>query len=531
MLLLLFVCLGNYANNLPAYLLEEIKATAQNYSQRKIFDAIKQGRIDSINAQLNQNHTLNKEQHYSLNRQLFAELYSFKSKEAFNVAIRMEELAGQIKSDEKQTEALLCKTDVLLCSGLFHEAIEVISQARNMPTPELKVYYYRLMTRLHGDLMAYNDIPNYHHQYRAINHLYADSLLQLANKKSVDYQMVQALRLIDLGQAKKAFDQCNEFTQRRDVSEHEKAMIYSCMAWSCRQLGDLEGQVQYLLKSIESDIRSSTYETTSGRLLAQLLLENGEVRLAHQFLIRAIQDAEFYGARQRKAEITHIVPIVEMQLRDLQRLKVIAISSVFIIVLLSLLVIIYLWMRLARRHREVKSGRDKINQQNSLLAHQNKQLSESNKIKEESLTNYFELSSIYFHEIEKMQAKIRSLLLQKKYDAIADYLANSNALDDRERLFERFDALFIKLFPTFIEAINAVLHPSVQLDASSSNACLSAEIRVFALHRLGIVSAERVASILGISRNTVYTYRNRIKTKVDMAPGEFEEYVMTIPAY
>ncbi|MCG8581659.1 MAG: helix-turn-helix domain-containing protein, partial [Bacteroidales bacterium] len=371
----------------------------------------------------------------------------------------------------------------------------------------------------------------YNHNYRRLNHLYADSVLQIADKNSVDYQMVQALKMIDAGQAEKALSQCKEFIKRPEISEHEKAMIYSCMAWGYRLLGDMEKQVSYLLKSIESDIRSSTYETTSGRLLAQLLLDKGEIKLAHQFLIRAIEDAEFYGARQRKAEMTHIVPIVEIQLKEIQQLRWLAISSVLILALISLLIIVFLWMRLVRKHREVKSGQDEIKRQNRLLESQNEQLTESNKIKEESLTNYFELSSVYFHEMEKMQAKIRSLLMQRKYDAIADYMEKSNAQEDRDRLFERFDALFISLFPSFIKSMNTVLDSAVQLDETVSPACLSAEIRVFALLRLGIDSADRVASILGISRNTVYTYRNRIKTKVNMSPDEFEKYVMAIPAY
>ncbi|WP_439185701.1 DUF6377 domain-containing protein [Carboxylicivirga taeanensis] len=520
-----------FANELSASLLKTIKATEQKYSERKRYDEVKEQRIGELRRQL-QGHggELDNIQRYTLNKQLFAELYSYKSQEAFNIALKMEQQAKRLKSSDKQVEALLCKADVLLCAGLFSEAIEVITQVDEMPSEALRLYYYSLMTRLYGDLLTYNDVPAYHEEYRQLNHAYADSLLQVANESYVDYQLVRALKLIDLNRAEDALDQCRLFVEQPNTSEHEKAKIYSCMAWACYHLEDLEGQVHYLLNSIESDIRSSTYETTSGRLMAQLLLEKGEIKLAHQFLIRAIQDAEFYGARQRKAEITHIVPIIEMQLKELQQMRMVAVSSILIIVVISLIVIIYLWIRLVLRHREVKRGHDKINEQNSLLATQNEQLIESNKIKEESLTNYFELSSVYFHEMEKMQAKIRSLLLQKKYDAIADYLTKSGLGADKEQLFERFDALFIRLFPTFIERVNAVLEPASQLEVTTP-VTLSAEMRVFALSRLGIDSAERIASILGISRNTVYTYRNRIKSRVKVNPDEFEQYVMSIPSF
>ncbi|MCG8578850.1 MAG: hypothetical protein MI866_02980, partial [Bacteroidales bacterium] len=263
----LSICPGLYADEIPAHLLKEIKATEKNYCRRKVFDALKSERIDSLKRALLQNNSATNEEQYALNKQLFKELYSFKSHEAFNTVRQMEMLADRMESAEKQTEALLCKVDVLLCAGLFNEAFEAVSQVVIIPSSGLKVYYYSLMTRLYGDLMAYNDVPHYNHNYRRLNHLYADSVLQIADKNSVDYQMVQALKMIDAGQAEKALSQCKEFIKRPEISEHEKAMIYSCMAWGYRLLGDMEKQVSYLLKSIESDIRSSTYETTSGRLL------------------------------------------------------------------------------------------------------------------------------------------------------------------------------------------------------------------------------------------------------------------------
>ncbi len=519
------------ASELSASLLKAIKTTEQKYSERKKFDETKERRINDLKRQLQeQGNALDDAQRYNLNKQLFIELYSFKSQEAFSIALQMEQLANRMNASEKRVEALLFKTDVLLCAGLFNEAIDVITHVGELSSEQSRVHYYSLMTRLYGDLIAYNDVPAYHTEYRQLNHAYADSLLLIANENHVDYQLVSALKLIDLGKAEEALEQCRLFVEQPNTSEHEKAKIYSCMAWTCHHLNDLEGQVHYLLNSIESDIRSSTYETTSGRLMAQVLLENGEIRLAHQFLIRAIQDAEFYGARQRKAEITHIVPIIELQLKEIQQIRLLALSAILVIVFVSLLVIIYLWMRLVRRHHEVKRGRDIINEQNSLLATRNEQLTESNKIKEESLTNYFELSSVYFHEKEKMQAKIRSLLLQKKYAVIADYLTKSSLGDDKEQLFERFDALFNSLFPTFVDKINVVMEPSMQIEVTTP-VTLSAELRVFALSRLGIDSAERVASILGISRNTVYTYRNRVKSKAKMEPDKFEQYVMSIPSF
>ena len=513
---------------LSSKLVHEVERTEVFYAQRKVYDAEKVLRINRLKGEV-LNSSGDNTKLYALYEQLYHEYFSFKSYEAYHAAIAMEKLAQQINVRDLQIEIALYKAEILLCSGLFNEAIQLLDRIKHWPKGDFQVDYYRIMTRLYGDLKTYNDIPGFKQHYEALNHTYTDSLLKHVDEHSVEFQMVTALKLIDQDDAEQALLQCQHFLNEDGVSDHQKAMVYSCMAWGAAKINDSEAQIRYLLRSIEADIRSSTYETTSGRVLAQLLLANGEIELAHQFALRAIEDAEFYGARQRKAEITHLVPIIEKQLKELQQFKMKAIAGISLFIMLSLIVIIYLWVRLMKRHKEVKAGHEKINEQNALLKVQNEQLSESNKIKEEYLTNYFELSSVYFHEMEKMQEKIRSLLVQKKYSAIADYIDVSGPKEDKDRLFERFDELFLNLFPTFLPAINKVLSESVE--PHEDQVRLTSELRVFALNRLGITSTDRITSILGVSRNTVYTYRNRIKTKSKLSPDEFDAFIMNIPAF
>jgi len=517
---------------LSSTLKKEIGKTDQFYRQRSVFDELKQARIHKLKEELiTLSGSGDGSRQYDLHRSLYREYYSFKSYEAFNASMAMEKLAEHLQSDEMRVETALCKAEILLCSGLFKEVFDVLRPLPSIPDGPLRVDYYRIMTRLYGDLKTYNDVPYFKQQYEQLNQVYADSLLQVVDATSVEYQMVDAMKLTNEGKQEQALEQCRAFLAEGPVSDHQQAMIFSCMAWSAARNGDQEAQIRYLLRSIEADIKSSTYETTSGRVLAQVLLANGEIELAHQFVLRAIEGAEFYGARQRKAEITHIVPIIENQLKVLRQFKITAILGITALMLVSLLVILFLLMRLTKRHKQVKAAHDTINEQNTRLSKQNEQLAESNKIKEEYLTNYFELSTVYFHEMEKMQDKIQSLLVQKKYAAISDYLAQRGPQEDKERLMARFDTLFLNLFPTFITALNAVLEESVQVPDDGTANHLTAEMRVFALTRLGITSADRIASILGVSRNTVYTYRNRIKTKVNMSPGEFDQYILAIPAY
>jgi DNA-binding NarL/FixJ family response regulator len=57
---------------------------------------------------------------------------------------------------------------------------------------------------------------------------------------------------------------------------------------------------------------------------------------------------------------------------------------------------------------------------------------------------------------------------------------------------------------------------------------LNATLRIFALMRLGVTEVESIAKILDYSISTVYTYKNRIKSKALIPPDEFEQKLMDV---
>ncbi len=530
-LMLIGLAASNTSAQIPSKQLEMIESVLGLYQQRARYDGPRLERIDDLKSRLSQSiNQGNIKEQYTLQHLLFEEYYSFKSHEAFDATLAMEHLAQQINDSTLLSHALLHKADVLICAGLFNEASHLLNDISITNKSSNSAFYYQLMTRLYGDLKNYNDVNHYNHRYQQLNGLYTDSLLLTSDPSSVEHLRAWALKAIDENNAKQALERCHQFLADSQVDDHQRAMIFSTMAWAAETLGDLTEQATYLVESIRCDIRSSTYETTSGRKLAQLLLENGETQLAHRFVLEAIKEAEHYGARQRKVEITHIVPIIEQQLKEVQRIKSRAVAGFVALLVISLVAITILMMRLSRRHKELKGAQQNLNQQNDQLHEQNQQLAESNKIKEEYLTGYFELSSIYFHEMEKMKEKIGSWLVQKKHKEIAHYLEQQQAQEGREQLLNRFDALFLSLFPTFVDAIQSILEPGQENSSDLSKERLSAELRVIALFRLGIDNTDRVASILGVSRNTIYNYRNRIKAKTNLSAAQFDAFILVIPS-
>ncbi len=79
-----------------------------------------------------------------------------------------------------------------------------------------------------------------------------------------------------------------------------------------------------------------------------------------------------------------------------------------------------------------------------------------------------------------------------------------------DKFFASFDHAIHSLKPTFIDDVNALLVPEKQF-VRSDDGKLIPELRLAALIHMDITDSNRLSEILGLSLNTIYTYRNRLK--------------------
>jgi hypothetical protein len=94
-------------------------------------------------------------------------------------------------------------------------------------------------------------------------------------------------------------------------------------------------------------------------------------------------------------------------------------------------------------------------------------------------------------------------------------------------LYVNFDKIFLKLFPDFVTLFNSYFDPEDRI-VLKENQLLNTELRIFALIRLGIHDAEKIARILGYSVNTIYAYKNRVKSKSLVPNDLFDQKIMEI---
>lgn len=100
--------------------------------------------------------------------------------------------------------------------------------------------------------------------------------------------------------------------------------------------------------------------------------------------------------------------------------------------------------------------------------------------------------------------------------------------DQRKKFYDIFDDSFLHIYPTFVQDVNALLVPDKRINITASGV-LTTELRILAFMRLGVEDTSQVARFLGLSLNTIYTYRNKMRTRA-LNRDNFEEMIMKIGA-
>lgn len=521
-LLTLFLASSLQATNLDS-LLNELENTIllrEHYHQQKLEHILQL-------KQMMQKET-NDELQFQLYYQLEEQYESFNYDSAFQYSLKMYQLAQRSKRPEWIALSKIKLGFVLLSSGLFKEAIDTLhSIDSTVMNKKLLSQYYATLARAYYDLADYNRDGYFSEFYLKVGNRYQAMACRLSDRATSEYWMHEGLKQMKMRQYSNAKEAFSYAIHHFSLDDHAFAIAASSLAYVYLQLHDTEHAMEMLIKAAIADIKSSTKETVALRNLSQLLFEKGDVKTAYRYIKIALDDASYYNARHRKIEIASILPIIEGEkLNTVERQKkvitgyAIAISGLSLIAIIFLVIIFTQMKRLRRAQQQIQQAYQSLTQTNA-------KLQEANKIKEEYIGYYFNVTSEYIDKLEKFQKDVHRKLVAGKTEELKNMLANIDLKKEKEELYRNFDMVFLKLFPDFVEEFNKLLKDEHRI-ILRENELLNTDLRIFALIRMGITDNEKIANILQYSVNTIYTYKTKIKNRSIVPNDKFEEYVMHI---
>ena len=481
--------------------------------------------------------TLSPTELYKLNERLYTEYMAFRYDSAFAIASRNLAIAQRLNDPQRECRSRLQLAHVLSVAGMMMNASRIMEgiNPEALP-PDLQEEYYFQQVETHLLESEYTTGTAYWKSNFDATTSDRKKLLEVASKDSHYYIITKAAYLVEEGKAKQAADLMENYLPRLKEGTRDYSVVTSILGYIYWRMNNEQKHEYYLLRSAISDSKAAIRENNSLRELALLLFKKGDYDRAFTYVNTVVNNAVAYGSNLRSMQASQIVPeIVQsyQQMRDEQRqtttnwLIALAVAVVFLIATLAVI------LRMSQRHREDKERIEKMNRElNKVVAQleeNSKQMAESNKVKDEYIGRFLELSSSLIEMEEQENKMLNRLARDRKMAELYDVIkAKKTAVEAAARFYKAFDTAFLNIYPYFVEEVNKLLTSDNRIEPKEER--MTTELRVLALVRLGITDNKKIADILRSSITTVYTYRSKLKAKAKNK-DLFEDEVKLIGAY
>ena len=514
----------------------------KNITSCKIYSDKKDIRIRTLKEKLHLNQ-LSNETTYHLQESLYKEYKSYICDSAIFYLNKNIELAQQINDSYKLNESIIKLSYLLSSSGMYMEAIDVLKMVnKSSLSKEQLMNYFIAYDHVYGELGYYTQNHKIGTHYTLRSKMYKDSIYQIASPDSEIYLSMEETRLRDEGKLQEALAINDKRLSQVTINSPEYAALMYYRALIFREQKEQDNYIRCLSLSSIADIRSAIKDHASLWMLAQALLDRGDLERAYQYMNFSWTESKFYNARLRAWQSADDLSLIDdtYQLMLRQRNSELKIY-ILIVSLLSLLLFIalcYIYrqvkhLRTARQNLlKVNTQLENLNKElqkiNFSLQTANKDLAESNQIKEVYIARFIKLCSTYVDHLDTYRRMVHKKVLTNQITELLHLTRSNSILEEAlNELYENFDSAFLNLFPNFIEQFNSLLQENEQIRPKKNNT-LNTELRIFALIRLGITDSSQIAEFLHYSVNTIYNYRAKVKNKARISREDFEEMIANI---
>ena len=485
---------------------------------------------------------LTPEQQYDLNQRLYDEYVAYKFDSAFYYIEKNVTALRESGDRERFAASAVRMAHILAVTGLFDRARRLLDQVNpESISDQQKMAYYTQQSELNLYRSEMAQFTSYFYDYIKRAQYYRQLVIQIAPKDSYDYIFNKATYICENDETDQAIEMLEKYMVKLEEGTRIYSIVTSTLAYFYQRKQMTEQQERYLLLSAISDERGAIRENNSLRSLSEILMARGDNDDAYRYLYQAISEARFYGSRIRMMQVGRMAPQI-LQLYDAERTQTQQRTNLFLAIIsfISLIlagIIIYTLILYRKKH----AAGLQIIEMNKVLAHHteeienvNTQMKEANRIKEEYIGRFLELSSVLLSNNEQRMKQLNRLARDRKLEELYAELKSSEAINSGIRMFHHnFDNAFLNIYPNFLSEVNKLLTPENRFAIEGEGTAakrLTTELRILALIRLDITDNMKIADILRSSITTIYTYRSKLKARA-VSKDTFEDDIRKIATY
>ncbi len=289
-----------------------------------------------------------------------------------------------------------------------------------------------------------------------------------------------------------------------DIENRPSLYARACMALAAFYQGKPNRRDEYkhyLTRAALSGLRQGVVRPQVLADLGVALFDDGDTRRGRRLVYMALSAEDADNSLYRIGDTSTYVKILASADKQNKLIRNVVPALMILFAAVLIIFIVVLWRRAKRSAIMLDTLRE----------NKDKRIEELRA----DCRNYLMLA---FSSVENLKEfnryAQRKLTAGQAKDLFKSLENNSFVNTHTERFFEEFDAAFLASCPGFIDKLNALLRPDARLEMAPNNR-LTAELRIAALMSLGMVDSARMATVLGLSLNTVYTYRNRLKSRAE----------------
>lgn len=534
------------------YFLQNLDSVVQ---QREYFNQLKRERVIGIQA-LGEGITSEPDR-YLHNSQLYDECFTFDSELAMELVKQNIQIAQHRNNKEEEYEWKIKETFILASTGQFLEAVSAISDIDVNQLPHsLKLEYFDQMQYLYSHMSQYTWSTELKEEYKRLNNSYNDSIYAIAQPGDRNYIWYKAWHDLSYGDAASTIEKLVPMIDHAALDCRNDAMLAYVLARLYEGQGDRDNYLKYMAQSAIADVRSGNQDIASLEELAIVLYDQGELDRAYSYINVCMECARLYNNQVRMVSVARVMDSIlsSYQERDrAQRQRLFWLIGGLTVAIILLLIVIGLDVRHRRRLTRSRSELQKVNEElqqhradlaaanqqltetnaklQEAMAQQadvNQQLSESNAVKEEYISYLFSTCSNYISKIDDFRKNINRKAKVKQWDEVLQMTDKTNVMQEElKEFYQNFDAIFLKLYPDFVQQFNALLSPEEQIIPRKGE-LLNTDLRIYALVRLGINDSTKIAEFLHCSPQTVYNNRLKIRSRALVGKDDFVRVVQSL---
>ena len=458
-----------------------------------------------------------------------------------NLCIR---IADEMGRADLKTESYIRLAQQYVESGAYGEAEKYFElvDAEQLRADDVKAAYFDGLNHLYGELAFYSSDADFKQQSYKRSDAYRDSIINMADTTSILWLSKKVSLLFTRNQFEEAMHYSDIWKTKVEPETPDYAYMAYIRSEIYRRLGNSDMERYWLASSANSDLRCGIMDQASLWMLAGKLSSEGDLERAYRYVECSWRCATMFNAHLRSWQISPVLTVIndnyKNQLRNTNHLLRVLVGAVSFLAL----VLFGLYIYVRRKRRQLAAARNELKEANLELVSLNEQLSDknqkllttnillsdANRVKDEYIGKFLSICSEYIDKLDNYRIKVHRKLKANQYADLLRMTGSEQLKEDElKELFDNFDAVFLRLFPTFVDEFNSLLRPEEHI-VPSSKSRLNTDLRIFALIRLGIDESSKIAEFLHYSPNSIYAYRARIKNKAAGNRDDFEQRVKEI---